>query len=589
MHACSTHRQPKRYTVWWGPDPSQVRFAVLRSFSAHLAGCVFWLGLLNCSHLLAQQSEDYLRELQFRAVDSQQANWMHWGDRVGKFSNWTNHSNRLIPVYSFGLTLESVKGPHSVYRDADAIRHLYGCLPDETLNPQAEYFDQTDIYRLQKQALDGKKQNIILMIFDGMDWQTTQAAAIYKNHRIVYTKGRGTGLSFLDYAGATSDFGFCVTAPGYCNVQEDVDTQSVTDQGGPHHTGGYAPDFGGATPWSPPGDPSYLVGKRRNLHHRVTDSAASATSMTSGIKTYNAAIGVTSTGQQVETIAHEAQRIGKAIGIVTNVPISHATPGSAYAHNVSRNDYQDIARDLLGLKSVSHPDQPLPGVDVLLGGGWGEMKADDRSKQGRNYVPGNCYLTDQDLAQVNFDNGGRYIVAQRTAGKPGADVLRQGVHQAIDRRARLLGFFGAQNGHLPFQTADGKFDPTRGVTRTDHYAPEEILENPTLADLTAAALEVLDQRESGFWLMVEAGDVDWANHNNNLDDAIGAVLSGEAAFDVITNWVEKHSSWDETVLIVTSDHGHMLNIDNLDVLTGRPIELDSKSSAGESGPQDFGK
>lgn len=52
--------------------------------------------------------------------------------------------------------------------------------------------------------------------------------------------------------------------------------------------------------------------------------------------------------------------------------------------------------------------------------------------------------------------------------------------------------------------------------------PEDITENPTPAEMTTAALTVLQKREKGFWLMVEAGDVDWANHDNNIDTSIGA-------------------------------------------------------------------
>jgi alkaline phosphatase len=60
--------------------------------------------------------------------------------------------------------------------------------------------------------------------------------------------------------------------------------------------------------------------------------------------------------------------------------------------------------------------------------------------------------------------------------------------------------------------------------------------------------------------MVEAGDVDWANHDNNLDDSIGAVISGDDAVRTITNWVDKNSNWQESLLIVTADHGHYLHL-----------------------------
>ena len=62
--------------------------------------------------------------------------------------------------------------------------------------------------------------------------------------------------------------------------------------------------------------------------------------------------------------------------------------------------------------------------------------------------------------------------------------------------------------------------------------------------------------KGNFWLMVESGDVDWASHANNIDNAIGAVRAGDAAVKAIFDWIEKHDAWDDSVVIVTSDHGH---------------------------------
>lgn len=70
----------------------------------------------------------------------------------------------------------------------------------------------------------------------------------------------------------------------------------------------------------------------------------------------------------------------------------------------------------------------------------------------------------------------------------------------------------------------------------------------------------------GFWLMIEAGDVDWANHANNLDSSIGAVLSGEEAFIKVMDWVDENAAWDHTAVIVTADHGHYLVIDQPDMI-----------------------
>ncbi|MFT5303212.1 MAG: alkaline phosphatase, partial [Mariniblastus sp.] len=533
--------------------------------------------LYSAAACVAQQPDDFLRSFQFRAVELNQSDWIHWGDRQGTFSNWTSHSNRLIPVYSFGVSLESVSGENSAYRSDERLADMFGAVPAGTLNPAAEYFDQTDIYRVQKQAwLDGKR-NIILMVFDGMDWNTTRAASIYKNRKVLYSEGRGTGLAFQDYQGGNSEFGFCVTSPRSGSSKVDVDSQTVNSYN--ERSGGYSSEFGGKTPWSNPGDASYLLGRRKALQHPYTDSASSATSLCTGMKTFNGSIGVGVDSQQFLSLAHQMQRQGSAVGVVTSVPISHATPASFYANNVTRNDYQDLTRDLLGLNSAAHREKPLAGVDVLIGGGWGETVEDDRVKQGMNFVPGNKYVAAADLAKVDHSNGGKYVVAQRTAGVRGDQALQVGVQAALKHKKRLFGFFGGPEGHLPYQTADGDYFPTRGKKKIEVYSKADVSENPTLAQMTDAALTVLSQNQTGFYLMVECGDVDWGLHNNNIDDAVGAALSGEAAFERITAWVEANSNWEETCLIVTSDHGHLMCLDDPSVLTGNRMPMSDQEFA----------
>ena len=138
----------------------------------------------------------------------------------------------------------------------------------------------------------------------------------------------------------------------------------------------------------------------------------------------------------------------------------------------------------------------------------------------------------------------------------------QAAQQAADAGLRLIGFYGVRGGHLPFQTADGKYNPTFDIEPAEQYSQADLFENPTLADMTAAALLRLERATDGFWLLVEAGDVDWANHSNNIDSSIGAVLSGDEAFDVVVNWIDQHNAWRDTAVIVTADHGHYLVIDD---------------------------
>ncbi len=508
-----------------------------------------------------ENDPDEMRRLQALAMVKQKSPLGRWGHIKDKYSTWVNHSNRLIPVYTFGLTLDALRDEESAYTSEERLRTLYGIVPDGTLNPKANYYDQTDLYRLQIAAADAGYKNVIVMIFDGMDWQTTQAAAIYKNRAVEYAQGRGKGLAFQDYDNATTDFGLVCTSALLAGAKTNVDAQTVlsaADQA----TGGYDVRLGGKFPWAERGDHDYLIGLDRERPHTVTDSAASATSLFSGVKTYNGSINVSADGKKKISIARRLQRDRNfRTGLVTSVPLSHATIGGAYANNITRKDYQDITRDLLGLPSSSHRKNPLPGVDVLIGGGWGEIAEKDKY-QGQNYLSGNKYLHDEDLKRASKANGGKYIVAQRTPEKSGRDVLQAAAAKAAESDARLLGFFGTKGGHFPFQTADGNFNPTVDAKGTEVYSPADIRENPTLADATHAALTVLEKAEDGFWLLVEAGDVDWANHANNVDNSIGAVLSGEAAFEEIVQWVDQKKAWHETALIVTADHGHFFVIED---------------------------
>ena len=215
---------------------------------------------------------------------------------------------------------------------------------------------------------------------------------------------------------------------------------------------------------------------------------------------------------------------------------------------------------------VIYPAEPLPGLDVVIGCGHGVEREKD-PQQGENYAPGNRYLARADLEAIDVETGGRYVVSARTSGRSGGKTLRADAERAAAKGHRLLGFYGvgtgkgALAGHLPYATADGDYQPADGLTGSTTYTEADLVENPTLADMTAAALTVLGNNDKGFWLMIEAGDVDWANHDNNLDNAIGAVHSGDAAFQVVVDWVGKHSNWDETLVVLTADHGHYLVLD----------------------------
>ncbi|MCA9007955.1 MAG: alkaline phosphatase, partial [Planctomycetaceae bacterium] len=224
--------------------------------------------LLNLAPVLAEKpTEDYIRKIQTAAIKNKKSPIAHWGFDPDNYTQWSTHSLRLIPVYTFGTkngvpgyNLNSYTGKNSVYRDKKKLETIYGFLPENTLNPKAKYLDQTNLYDIQEAALKAGKKNIILFVFDGMDWQTTRAAALYYNGADKYKSGRGTGFHFQDYtADGSSQFGYMVTAPHNDGSNVDVNGQRVLNAGGKMR-GGYNAKKGGPNPWTPGDDKKYLIG-----------------------------------------------------------------------------------------------------------------------------------------------------------------------------------------------------------------------------------------------------------------------------------------------------------------------------------------
>ena len=432
-------------------------------------------------------------------------------------------------------------------------------------------------------------KHLFIVWFDGLDWPTTQAAAIVRTGK-VYTEGKGSGLLFQDYrADGTAQYGFVVTSPTHDQNRADLDAQTITIP--PQSLGGgYDARIAGSNPWAPgplgSRAPGYLKGQYANTNdragvqaidavlHAFTDSSQSAAEMISGFKSYNNGVNVADDGRFVTTLFHELQDQGWKVGTVTSVPFDHVSPAAMYAQNVHRDDYQDLARAMLGRPGIVQEARQVPlrpGLDVVIGTGLGILtNAKSLAAQGRNGVAGNLYITDADLSAVDIQNGGKYVVVHTESAKNGGQSLKEAASAAGRRSARLLGLFG-RNGldHLPYQTADRRYDPAPSLDFTgrphaaESYSEGDRIEQPTLAQMTNAALTVLTANPGQpFVLFIEAGDVDFALHANNLDNAIGAIYSGEEALRTVIRWVESQSNWDESAVIVSSDHGHYLVVDD---------------------------
>ncbi len=505
------------------------------------------------------------------------------------YSNHGSHTNRLIPFYTFGRKIDPaiITGANSPYRNPDRIRTLYGTVPPNTLNPAADYADQADLYALQKDAIAKGVKHLFIVWFDGMDWQTTQAAGIHRSGK-VYTEGRGHGLAFLDEtAEGSSKFGSYVTSPTHDKNATDMDAQTVVIPAD-SLLGGYDAEIAGPNPWTlgPLGTkaPGYLKGQSGSdsdragvasvgrVMHAYTDSSTSAAEAVSGVKSYNNSINVDEQGKPIRTLFHELQEQGWKVGTVTSVPFPHASPAAMYARNVDRDDYQDIARDMLGLENIitqTGKASKLPGLDVVMGTGFNQqLNAKDAPKQGKNGAVGNVFLAPDTRKAIDVKNGGQYIVVETAKGVGGKAALDAAAEDASKSNKRIFGFFGnAGFNHLPYATADGKFDPVKNASgKGEAYTKSDLLENPTLADMANSAIKVLAKPGQKFALFIEAGDVDFGLHDNNLDNAIGAVYSGDAAVKVVFDWVKANSNWDDSAVIVAADHGHYLVLDRPEAL-----------------------
>lgn len=269
-----------------------------------------------------------------------------------------------------------------------------------------------------------------------------------------------------------------------------------------------------------------------------TDSAAAGTAMATGVKTYDAGIGVDADGNSVRNISEDFEAQGKSTGVVTSVQFSHATPAAFVAHNKSRNEYAGIANEMLRdsatdvIMSAGHPDFNNNG----------EL----RTKKEYKYVGGEDTWTqvlDGTLAVSDANGDGIIDEADAWTVVESKEDFQN--LQSDETPNRVLGIAQAATTLQQGRAGDAKADAF-AVPFNDNV--------PTLAEMTGAALNVLDNNEEGFLLMVEGGALDWAGHANQSGRAIEELADFNEAVEAVDAWVRENSNWGETMLIVTGDH-----------------------------------
>jgi len=233
----------------------------------------------------------------------------------------------------------------------------------------------------------------------------------------------------------------------------------------------------------------------------VTDSAAGSSSWGGGVRVKNGALNVGPDGTSYKPILQKFKDGGKAVGCVTTVPITHATPAGFCVSTKSRGSQEDIATMYLDLK-----------FDVMMGGGTEFFSAEKRKDK-------------RDLF-ADFAISG--IQVART--KAEMDNCKTGVP--------MLGVFHEDG--LPYTL--------------DHKADSGLISSiPTLADMTRKAIAQLSKSPNGFVLQIEGGKVDWGAHANDL----GALIYDQIAFDdAIAVAIEFAENNHDTLVVITTDHGN---------------------------------
>jgi len=229
----------------------------------------------------------------------------------------------------------------------------------------------------------------------------------------------------------------------------------------------------------------------------VTDSAASATALSTGVKSYNGAIGVDVNKKEIQTVLEWAKLQGKKTGVVVTSQINHATPASYLAHNESRGNYNEIADSYIdnGIKA-----------DLYLGGGWKYFIREDRN------------LVDE------FKESGFHYVDNY-----------QGLSN-LPKDQPVLGLFADVG--LPWALDDTNKHRLSTMTKAGIHHLLDLQKTDNSAD-------------NGFFMLIEGSQIDWAGHGNDINDAMAEMDDLAKTIEYLEHFVEHHP---DTLVVVTADH-----------------------------------
>lgn len=248
------------------------------------------------------------------------------------------------------------------------------------------------------------------------------------------------------------------------------------------------------------GFPTLGMATTQCASRRITESSAAATALATGSKANDGSLGLDPhDGTPLRTIAEEALKAGRSIGVVTTTSIDHATPAGFYAHVPNRNQHYDIGVALT-----------RSGMNVFAGGPFLDPEGKGTGKP------------QESLWSL--------------ARKAGYDVIRGRSALEERRKDKVIAFPapGTRDSSVPY--------------RIDRRTTDD---QPDLVDYVRQSSRLLDNGK-GFFLMAEGGKVDWACHRNDARGALEEVWGLDSAVRAALDFAKQHPG--EVLIVVTADH-----------------------------------
>lgn len=244
--------------------------------------------------------------------------------------------------------------------------------------------------------------------------------------------------------------------------------------------------------------PYYGTATSYSADANITDSSAAGTAIACGEKTYNGGMGIDAEGNKVKSMAYDLKEDGYQIGIMSTVPINHATPGSFYASSNSRNDYYDISKQIV-----------TSGFDYFAGSGFIDFKGKGEKEEAiDSYLEKNGYSVSYGIEEFNKESAGKDKV-----------VFCQ--------------------------------ESNRSESAENYESSGKIAEDATLGEMLELGIQFFDEKKP-FFFMCEGGKIDWSAHANKTMPTVMDVIELDNAVAVAYEFYKQHP--EETLIVVTADH-----------------------------------